>query len=524
MRKSILIFIGLFCPVLLVTSCNRDNTAEPPSNTSPNAPAYPHPSDGEASVSIHTFLGWSCSDPDLDSLTYGIYLGTNQDPLLLVDDIENRLYFPDPLTDTTTYYWKVIARDDQGATTSSPIWQFHTLEFPGNNIPNLPSNPYPENGATGIAPPVTLTWTCSDLDGDVLTYHLYWGITESLENNALDLDTSAYTLLNLTPWAHYCWKVIAEDEHGAAVEGPLWEFNSALSSDNHPPDSPSNPQPPDSATGVDTVGVILSWTCSDPDGDKMTYDLYRGTTPDTMNWAFNLDSTSYPLPNLSSNARYYWKVIAKDEHNATTEGPIWTFWTVEGVEILISNTVTMSYWGEAGMSDSYDLARSTSWSQYTSMIGEAGWFGLCGTVGQGVYITYTGYLPYLWAIFNSGFYYYGDYDLDGKAGYSSASCKLTYVLGPPSEDCRTMLPFYIQIYIDGVLAGQMQYQSPGSNQYEEFEFPIDFNSVKIGSNIHVEVRSNTFMQENPAPLSPPAKPYAEYLEWAVIGWTRIILR
>jgi hypothetical protein len=524
MKKSIPIFILLFCFVLLIISCGQDNTTEPPSNTSPNTPSNPHPSDEEDSVSIHTFLGWSCNDPDLDVLTYDIYLGTTQNPPHLESGVENIFYFPDPLTDNSTYYWKVVARDDQGATTSGSVWQFHTLEAPGNNVPNTPTNPYPEHGATGIAPPVTLTWSCTDPDSDALTYHLYWGITESLENYVTNLDTSAYTVLNITPWAHYYWKVIAEDEHGAATEGPLWEFDAAPGSANRCPEVPSDPSPPNSVTGVDTVDVLLSWECSDPDGDSLSYTVRWGTTPVMTNGVKDLAYTTFVLYHLNSGIKYFWQVIAEDEHGCETPGPVWTFWTAEGLEILISNTVTMSYWGDPAIIDSYDLARSTSWSQYIGMIGEPGWFDLAGTVGQGAYITYSDLPPYLWAIFNSGFYYYGDYDLDSKAGYSSASCKLTYVLGQPSDNFRTLLPFYIQFYINGALAGQMQYQSPGTNQYEEFEFPIDFNSVITGSKIHVEVRSNKFMQENPAPLAPPAELYTEYLEWVVIGWTRIILR
>jgi len=327
MKKLYLLSLILLLAWLTIYSCNKENATEPPGSNPPNVPTNPHPADNEDSVSVLTFLSWSDSYPPVNPLAYDVYLGTSSSPPLIESHHVTKFYFPGILNDGVTYFWKIIARDNQGSTSEGPLWQFHPFAESGNNPPDTVSNPWPEDGATNIAPPVTLTWTGGDPDGDDVTYHLYWGLTEALTNHAHDIDTTTYTLLNITFWYRHYWKVIAEDEHGAATEGPLWEFDAAPSSDNRPPDVPSNPSPPDSATGVDTAEVILSWTCSDPDGDDLAYDLYWGTTPNMMNWAFNLDSTSYRLINLSGETRYYWQVIAEDEHDYKTEGPVWTFWT-----------------------------------------------------------------------------------------------------------------------------------------------------------------------------------------------------
>ncbi|HPP71137.1 MAG TPA: hypothetical protein PLK95_10495 [Pseudothermotoga sp.] len=45
---------------------------------------------------------------------------------------------------------------------------------------------------------------------------------------------------------------------------------------NTPPSKPGNPNPANGATNVSRT-TTLSWSCSDPDGDTLTFDIYFGT-------------------------------------------------------------------------------------------------------------------------------------------------------------------------------------------------------------------------------------------------------
>ncbi|PMQ00929.1 MAG: hypothetical protein CBR30_08445 [Dictyoglomus sp. NZ13-RE01] len=45
---------------------------------------------------------------------------------------------------------------------------------------------------------------------------------------------------------------------------------------NNSPNIPQDPFPPNEAPGV-TINPVLSWSCSDPDGDALVYDIYFGT-------------------------------------------------------------------------------------------------------------------------------------------------------------------------------------------------------------------------------------------------------
>ena len=93
---------------------------------------------------------------------------------------------------------------------------------------------------------------------------------------------------------------------------------------NCPPNKPSNPHPPNGATNV-PINTSLSWSCSDPDGDALKYDIYLGTSIPPPLVKSNHTSTTYD-PILENNTTYYWKVVAKDGY-AETEGDIWSFTT-----------------------------------------------------------------------------------------------------------------------------------------------------------------------------------------------------
>jgi hypothetical protein len=95
----------------------------------------------------------------------------------------------------------------------------------------------------------------------------------------------------------------------------------------HPPAVPTNPKPVDGATKVD-VTKDLSWTNSDPDiGEDVYSDLYFGTTNPPPLLKANIFKTTYDVGIMQFHTKYYWKIIAHDNHGQVTEGSIWSFTT-----------------------------------------------------------------------------------------------------------------------------------------------------------------------------------------------------
>ncbi len=95
----------------------------------------------------------------------------------------------------------------------------------------------------------------------------------------------------------------------------------------NPPNIPSDPHPIDGAIDIG-IKTHLSWTGGDTDpGDKAVYDLYFGTISEPELLATNLQMPNYYPGVLENNTQYFWKVVARDESQAETSGPIWTFTT-----------------------------------------------------------------------------------------------------------------------------------------------------------------------------------------------------
>jgi hypothetical protein len=109
---------------------------------------------------------------------------------------------------------------------------------------------------------------------------------------------------------------------------------------NRPPAIPSNPVPADGASGVE-LDALLSWQCTDPDGDRLGYDIYFGVETDPPLIQQDLDTTVLNLARLGYDSVYYWKVVAKDSLHETS-GPVWSFATIERPELRLTGTYELS--------------------------------------------------------------------------------------------------------------------------------------------------------------------------------------
>jgi len=96
-----------------------------------------------------------------------------------------------------------------------------------------------------------------------------------------------------------------------------------------PPNPPSNPIPANNATSVSTI-ANLSWDCTDPDGDPLTYDVYFGTSSNPHLVNSEQSETSYDPGTLNEETTHYWKIVAHDDHSNSTTGDIWQFTTTSG--------------------------------------------------------------------------------------------------------------------------------------------------------------------------------------------------
>ena len=205
-------------------------------NQPPNAPSNPSPAHQATNQSTDVNLSWSCTDSDSDPLTYDVYFGTDANPPRVQQGNNSTSFDPGNLNTNTTYYWKIIARDDHAHSTEGPIWRFTTAP-PDNQPPNAPSNPSPAHQATNQSTDVNLSWSCTDSDSDPLTYDVYFGTDATPDNGELVSTVQSprtYDPGNLNANTTYYWKVVAKDDHAHSTTGSIWRFTTSAQQIQNP--------------------------------------------------------------------------------------------------------------------------------------------------------------------------------------------------------------------------------------------------------------------------------------------------
>ena len=112
-----------------------------------------------------------------------------------------------------------------------------------------------------------------------------------------------------------------------------------------PPTSLCN-LPANGGVAVPTTGLSLSFYAG---LWAHNYDIYFGTTPNPPLLEadkhlgpsqYSTDYRYYALPQLQPGTVYYWKVVSKTMANLTAAGPVWSFRTAGGPNLLPSVTLT----------------------------------------------------------------------------------------------------------------------------------------------------------------------------------------
>jgi hypothetical protein len=198
-------------------------------NLPPDEPINPFPNDGQNFIEPYVTLEVEVSDPNGDSMDVSFFDG--DDNLLGTDtDVEskNKAYFLlEGLEYSTTYYWYTVA-SDASLSTQSATWSFTTEEdpYPGNNDPDKPVNPSPENDAEDVSPNPTLSVDVSDPDGDALDVYFYDG-----SDNLIGVDedvpsemTAYFSWLDLENDTTYSWYAVANDGKEGITESDVFSF------------------------------------------------------------------------------------------------------------------------------------------------------------------------------------------------------------------------------------------------------------------------------------------------------------
>lgn len=295
-------------------------------NTAPAAPQLSSPLAYESGVSNTAVLQWNAAfDIDGDALVYDVYVSASQAwGAPVATGISSLQYTTAALTHGVTWYWKVVARDNKGGETASAVWNF-TVK---NNAPSAPVPLAPLMNAVLTGTSTTLSWTAAqDPENDAIVYDVYLDKNAQPETLlAKGLTTLTYNTPVIDNNGVYYWKVIARDALGAATASAVFSFTGK----NEAPSAPLLQLPANSST-ITTVSATLTWQAgTDTDSDAPGYDVYIGSSSATLQKTGTVFTTSFTTVTLTAGTTYYWKVVARDQQQATTASAVWSF-TVQSV-------------------------------------------------------------------------------------------------------------------------------------------------------------------------------------------------
>ncbi len=94
-------------------------------NTAPTVPELAGPSQGARLSGTNMILEWTASDSEDDALSYDLYFGDTNPPLLFAEDIDVST-LDVTVSPGTVYYWRVVAKDSNQAATMGQLWNFRT--------------------------------------------------------------------------------------------------------------------------------------------------------------------------------------------------------------------------------------------------------------------------------------------------------------------------------------------------------------------------------------------------------------
>ena len=184
-----------------------------PANNPPAAVTNPLPADSGTDIPTAPTLTWTgAEDPDADdAVVYSVYFGTSSALSLVATGVETS-YSPGQLQSLTTYYWKVVARDNRNAVTESPLWSFTTTN-------DAPEASFSVDTTIGWAPLLVIfTDTSQSSDDEIVSWAWDFnddGVVDSTDRNPAFTYTSGGT---------QTVRLTVADEHGATGTLALTDY------------------------------------------------------------------------------------------------------------------------------------------------------------------------------------------------------------------------------------------------------------------------------------------------------------
>ncbi|MGH7598846.1 MAG: hypothetical protein ACREOI_21030, partial [bacterium] len=287
--------------------------------TAPDPPALNLPANNAVSQPTTLLLKWNAS---IGATTYHLQVATNNTfTAKIIDDstLTGTSKQIGPLANNTSYFWRVRAKNEAGASDWSAVRKFTTQAAP----PATPVLASPADNATGQLTTLTLQWNAS---AGAVTYRLQVATDVNFTAPIFDDSTLTGTSKEIGPLANnqiHFWRVRAKNDGGTSAWSQVWKFTTK----GAVPAPPVLISPANNAT-LPTTTVSLQWNAS---SGAATYRPQVATDAAFTDKVFDdstITVTSKQIGPLANLTTYYWRVNAKNVEGTSAWPPFRKF-TIE---------------------------------------------------------------------------------------------------------------------------------------------------------------------------------------------------
>ena len=212
--------------------------ADATENTLPEEASLIYPQNGSSEIDSTVLLKWqSFKDIEDDVVAYDVYVGTNANPgSVVASNVLDTTFQFTNLNSNTTYFWKIVAKDNQGNETESDNWSFstttlNTFTMDGTVLTKF-GTPMPDVEMVGFDTPVTTneqgqfsTEVVKGWTGKIRPFKLDYSFTpKSKEFTDIKVDTDT---INFTGNHTYFYYIVVNvtDENGEYFIEPTIHAN-----------------------------------------------------------------------------------------------------------------------------------------------------------------------------------------------------------------------------------------------------------------------------------------------------------
>jgi hypothetical protein len=227
------------------------------------------------------------------------------------------------LSQLTTYYWRVNAKNSGGTSGWSPVWNFRT-----KGVPTTVTLLLPPNNTVNVPVTYTFRWSKAFDQTALLSVSNYWfeRVTDTVMMTNLLRDTTltdtSKVVTGMSSNTTYFWRVKAKNEIGWSNFASWFKFTTVL----NVPSAPVLSSPPN-AFYNQTSTVRFTWFKS---LYAVSYRLQVATDSLFTNLIVNdstiTDSTLLVI-NFTVNSYYWWRVNAKNAAGISQYSAVWKFGT-----------------------------------------------------------------------------------------------------------------------------------------------------------------------------------------------------